>query len=479
MPALRCAPALPLRCAAFSLIIILISPSGLEARQTVPAEDWAGGFHGLAMIARHEGLSMVAEWNEASQSADELVLFVTGRRVASVGIQQLIDRGASALVAIDSNNSSLLNRYGLTFSDGDWLARFQDDSWNDYLECPVVRDIEESHPVMKGVRSIATNRPAIVYRASNSRSADFADLARFPALLSKRDFTRNRFRSGRTGLVFAIAGETGTGGKLLAVSDPSVFCNQMISRNDNARFAIQAMEWLAQGRSKVAFVIDGELADLASADEAELRLPPPTREEILEALQNLPADKLLEFANVMATMIEDENLVNDFLAVSEESFSERTLKQILFSALTLVAGFFIWYGFFSRDSMLDSLLEKQGGLEAMSGVPVKLVAGKQRRHAAKMLLTAFLQRIGTGTRSLENGPPPVFGARAADGKVDPGLQKQLSSDMRSVLDRRDSWWTARRLRRLETRVGEWTRLHELGLLVYDEQEADLRKVAKA
>ncbi len=468
-----------LRLVAIALFHSVIPASVLNGQQTVPAEDWAGGFHGMAMIARGEGLELVSNLDEASSSAGDLVLFVSGTNFSSTRLMNLIDRGASVLVAVDSNNGTLLARYGLVFRDEDWLARYPTDSWNNYRECPLVKDANTSHPVMKGIQRIATNRPAIIFRSFTGPDGSLEELANFPSLISRRDAQRNRLRSARSGMAFAIAGDTGRGGKLLAVSDPSVFCNQMIVHGDNARFAIQAMQWLGEGRQRVAFAIDGQLANLAGADEAELRLPPPTREEILEALQNLPPEKLLEFGNVMANMIEDENLVNDFLAVTEESFSSRLMKQIIFSALTVVAGFFIWYGFFSRDSLLDSLFEKQGSVESGSGVPLRQVAARQRRHAAQALLSGFLQRFGVPGGSLEKSASLQLETRSADGKPDGTPQKQLSRAIRSVLDRKDSWWTPRRLRRLETQVGEWTRLHELGLLVYDERGAEKRRVGQA
>ena len=50
-----------------------------------------------------------------------------------------------------------------------------------------------------------------------------------------------------------------------------------------------------------------------------VQLPPPTREQVWNALQQLPPELLLEFGNEIATLVEDENLVNELMSMALET----------------------------------------------------------------------------------------------------------------------------------------------------------------
>src|SRR5262249_16541376 len=122
-------------------------------------------------------------------------------------------------------------------------------------ECPLIRDFDDKHPIFRAITNVATNRPSnLVLTDSPLRS-----LAQFPAEAHWEGEGRPqpdvRYR-------FA-AGEQIGKGKVLVLSDHSVFINDMMLRldNDNLLFAYNCMDWLTDSgkRNHVLFVEDREI----------------------------------------------------------------------------------------------------------------------------------------------------------------------------------------------------------------------------
>jgi hypothetical protein len=81
----------------------------------------------------------------------------------------------------------------------------------------------------------------------------------------------------------------------------------MLFKGDNLLLAENILTWLSDDfrRKNVLLVIQGRVVSPIDESDLEIQTPVPTREEVLAALKNLPADKMLEFANSVAAVSED------------------------------------------------------------------------------------------------------------------------------------------------------------------------------
>lgn len=447
-----------LRAVALSLLIVALThaPAAGQEPVKVNPSDWSRGFNGFATICEAAGLEPRPPqvWKSGDPSRSVLVMLGDLSR-SPVDLTGFLESGGSLLVACDYTDRSALRRYGIGFDNRDWKANRRSRQFRDLADCPLVTRFAD-HPVTRGLGTLVTNRPAIL------RLEDFAlqrTLAWFPVL--------ERF--GRDAVLMA-GWETGAGGRVLVLSDPSLFSNQMLIYGDNARLAWQALDWLRNpGRDDLLLVIDGEPARPAALDDTALQLPPPTREEVLEALRNLPPDKLVEFGNAMATVIEDEGLVNEFLATAVKEVPQVEFSRFLLLLVTVVAGVFLWYAYITRDTLVEQM-DEENRLPGVLTTPTRYrsVLARQRATAARLLLDRFL------TRSTGLPPQRVWPARfrlaSTPSSLDHDPVREIGRACRRVSGKKPSWWNRNRLNRLEQRIEIWSQLHQSGELVYDAPE---------
>lgn len=441
------------------ILSLLISGSIAQGQQTVPQEEWGAGFQGFVTIAASRSLTFSkdpADENLDKTTALLVLMGSSGQPV--VDIAQWLADGGSVLVAIDQSDSETLRDFGLRFIGGDWRARSSLDAYPNYSDCPLIRTFDRSHPITNGVRTVVSNQPAILARNQGRFSNDVTVIAQFPQLAQRR--------SGQT---FAVVYEHASGGRLLAVADPSIFCNQMLALGGNARFTLQAIEWLREeNRTNLFMFIDGQYSTPAGLDQTQIQLPPPTKEEVLEALRNLPADKLIEFGNTVATMVEDEGLVNEFLQTVSQDAPDLLFRQLLITAVTVVIAFCLWFNYFSRDTILESLNPDRSN----AGAPItrkqrRELAIQQRLWAARTLLERFLIQVtGEGLRNSEKRISAIH-LDSTDRNDASKTRRELKRAIRAIEKRKPAWWKRRRLLRLESRVVNWSQLHAQGILVYD------------
>jgi hypothetical protein len=430
------------------------------AQEVVGESAWRRGFHGLAAVCDACGMKLVnpetaiADWQAVDPS--DKVLLVLGAPNEMLRLDGFLSRGGSVLLAIDENYR--INQPGVRFSDRGSTVRFARDAFRGLPDCPVISQFHDDHPVTRGIGDVVANRTAILSLGPVvPRDASVETLAWMPLL---HDVRRNQ--------PFLVAVEYESGGRLLLMPDPSVFANQMLVHGDNAQLAWQALRWL-QGesmRGTAMMLVDGMPDRPAALDDTEILLPPPTREEILRALGNLPPDVLVEFGNAVATTIEDEGMVNEFLGIATQDVSPIAWRRFLLLTAATVAGVAMWFGFFSRDTLLDRLSPGDAA-PGLTRRERRRIATNERARAAHALMDGFLHELtGHGLRGAGQRMRNLR-SRGSSRVRQGNPRRQIGRTVRRISNGSARWWKPRRLERLATNVALWRRLREQGELVYD------------
>jgi hypothetical protein len=277
------------------------------------------------------------EWQDTPPEESLLIVLGSFRQLPVNDLEQYVRDGGAVLLASDRGDQELTRMRGLLLVPGP-LQTFQRDAvLNDFPDCPVVNDISDDHPVTRGVLSIATNRPgALVVVKSRLGLTPWDQLATFPPL-------HGHFRQFRqelaTGPACLVAKESSAGGRIVVSPDQSMFANQMLMYEDNAQLAVNTIRWLAGQNRTIALLLDDQQAVApAQLEQVQVEIPPPTPEEVREALRNLPPEVLISFANSATAVIEDEGIPNDFLTYLVRQIPEHVYQRILMIMATLALG---------------------------------------------------------------------------------------------------------------------------------------------
>ena len=179
-----------------------------------------------------------------------------------------VSSGGRVLIADDfAMGNSALGGFGLSFA-GEKVSCGEDSSYYAKACCPEVTEFEP-HPVTEGVRRIVSNYPtAIEYYSSKS----FKVLARFPNDCFY-DLNYNGYwdagERSAGGAVFLLAYSAGRG-RMVVLSDPSIFINEMLSRGDNKRLYKNILNWLSDGDySYTIILLDRDKDDDGLSDSYE------------------------------------------------------------------------------------------------------------------------------------------------------------------------------------------------------------------
>ena len=433
-------------------------PLTLMAQASQPRIDdgkWARGYNGFALICRSLGLepeSSVSEWKNRPAEKRILVVFGSGRgtRNLPVDLDRFVRNGGALLFASDGAQT-LFERIRLIPSR--FLhTRYTEDSFNQYDDCPIVSDFG-NHPVVSGVSSVATNLSGGILFSGN----DWRKIATLP-----------KMRNQRTRLQFMVMPQDSSDRKMLICSDQSVFCNQMLFHLDNALLALQAMHWLKDGqRDSLLIMIDGQIANPDDPQSVDVEFPAPSREQILDALQQLPPDVLLRFGSEIATIIEDENLINEMMSMTLENVSDtKYFRAIIFFSTLLLAGF-LFYRYLASESTIQDVV---GTDTQVNSKPGSGWLGKRRqaaldRHAvARELVTRFYVKVSAGECDQFSGFPA--GIRFVNGDQSDERTKKMQRTGKALKWKSRRWWTQVRLRAIRAQIDEWEHLLKNQQLVY-------------
>ncbi len=459
------------------LVFLAIAGSGFAARivaqEQIPEAQWRRGYHGFAMICRGNGLEprSAGEWARTDPRKTLLVILGVAER-SPLNLADYVAAGGCVLAASDRTDVRTLRPFGIRFYGRDVRTRGTRDAFNGWRDCPVSRRLNDDHPVTRDVTSVVTNRPGLLTLVP-TRTGDATELAWLPLLEELR----------RDQLLMAAV-EHESGGRILALADPSVLTNQMLLSGDNARLAWQAVEWLKSSspeRNHLLLVVDGAATQPTELENSEILLPPPTRDEVLKALRNLPPDKLIEFGNTVAAVVEEEGIVNEFLGSIMRDVPPLEWKRFLLLAATLVIAGILWFGFFTRDTLPDHLAALarrrtgRGEVRPFTGRERRALEVEERAWAARTLVDQLLRRITGG--GLRGASRRAGNIRLLPGQrsLDHNPPREIRKMARRVRRAKPQWWKPRRLKRLESRIATWRQLHDEGRLVYDAIDSTVEK----
>lgn len=396
------------------------------------------GFEGLEMISKYLGLETIDKADFAVAPEKETVLVVLGSVHQVDGVDLFLNKGGAVLVASDqSSGRNATLDYGVRFFGGPVNTRSEADGYLSNRDCPIVSQFN-GHPSLQGVSAIASNRPGTMKAENLTVIARYPELSRYSGPVS-----------------FAAAGETSNGGLIIALADQSVFTNNMITAEANALFAYQALRWLKDSdRKYIHFIVDGNYKSFERIEDIELPPVQLSPDEIRDILKQLPAEKLLAFGNQLAANVEDKDLINKFIREQMDGISDyaynRGMIWLLFLGvcISLVLAF-LWQKKLLRRTASIAVMERHFKSKKL----LKFQAVRDRQWAANLLLDSFCRQAqGRGYRDWPSFPEGLSVRPGVNSKQIFGEMGQASNDFKT---KPASYWTKRRLLRLETAVSSW------------------------
>lgn len=439
----------------FIILVLLASIAGLPpqtaaGQQPIKSDDWPFGHEGLNLLIQETGIQICnfGKWNRLPSEEKFMMILDHPGWAPSL-------RNVPTLITSDSRSAA-----GLVFRSISRRAMVDAANRQDYFEstdCPIVRP-NSDHPVFAGVDRIICNRPGYLARTSSNITAN--DTQTFP-LLDRRGNARR----------FSVIDDQK---KLIAVADRNLFTNQMLFKGDNLLLAENILTWLSDDfrRKNVLLVIQGRVVSPIDESDLEIQTPVPTREEVLAALKNLPADKMLEFANSVAAVSEDEQLLNDMAHKLTDGLRPKALNRILLLALFATCCLFglVTY-FWQRKILRKTSIDIAGKRRRTFTNKESSVSGSERQAAASMILNAFC--LDVANRRLADWaefPAPLDSSHELVAKR---ATHEMADAFWSLKTKPKSYWTAERLRELEAAALRWRELIQQINATIDIDQEDL------
>lgn len=335
--------------------------------------------HAFRFILGEMRLQPLPEIHSAASDPSRTLLIFLGETdgLARVpgGLADFLKKGGAVLVATDRPSDPALEEALGVYVHGPgrrgegMVAVIKDPALHAYRGspyCPFVVPTNASHPVMLGLKHVATNRPSYLGRAW--RLSVLADLPTDDGQSLPEGFPANRrnVNTYRGHLHFAAGGDVGPG-RALVLSDHSVFINDMMLQqagdNDNFAFAYNCVRWLTDGgrRDRVWFEYEG-----MPVTDFDVALPPTGH------LPELTPDLI----DKLGAAVEDDDLFNRMLA---EHLPARYVLGALAGALAVVV---LFYGLHRAGR---ERREADPELASLNAAPVIDAAGPVgQRHEAMM-----------------------------------------------------------------------------------------------
>jgi hypothetical protein len=240
-----------------ALGIVLLPSAASAAPDYAPESDAWNGLSALLALAEREGVAVepVSTLDLAELSAaDGLLLIYPTAHLPVSGLLGFLRAGGRVALADDfGSGGALLERFAIRRAPPP-VATASRLRGNPALLLARPRGF---HPLTDGVDALVTNHPIALSHPELEPVFAFDD-------------------EGREALV--LSGSVGEG-KLVAVGDPSLFINRMMSLDGNSRFASDLLRFLGEGGGRV-FLVSGDAA-LGGAASPE---PEGTPFEQLDAL---------------------------------------------------------------------------------------------------------------------------------------------------------------------------------------------------
>ena len=427
----------------FGLLVCSLSWASVSSAQEefIAEKEWQSGFHGLAMICRSAGLEIHddrSRWGRIP--AEETLLIIIGRTDRlPINLQRYAVNGGAMIVATDRSDRGLFSSFGIRFVPGPWNVVRSRDAFQSYRDCPVVTNLDTAHPVLHDVDRVITNRPGALLPVLDRVN-----------LIGRLPYVERTAGSQPPFIATYVKQQA----RALFIADDSVFSNQMIIHGDNARFCQQAIRWAqAEDRKHVLILVDQTTVEPANPDEVEILMPPPSRDEVLRALRNLPPAALVDFGNAIVTLAEDEGIFNEMITTVMRRLPRHIVNRVLLllptAALVLLLAYLLIRTGMRPDPVADGQRRR-----TRSRAIRRRRAAVERKHAAETIFEQFCLETA-GSRS-ETWQEQWVGMQGRFRMAGIGSMRRQWKKTRRQLERRPAgYWTRRRLRRLESQISGW------------------------
>ena len=254
---------------------------------------------------------------------------------------------------------------------------------------------------------------------------------------------------------FIASVENRSGGRLLAAADQSIFTNQMIAYEDNDLFAYQSLLWLkGENRKHVMVICNGKVQPSLDPSDVELSIPPPSASEVMEALRSLPPSAMLEFGNSVATVLEDQNMVNEFIHENMDKVSDVQMNRFLIFlffgliCLTFVVAFVLQKKLLRQTASVVASQRKRRELKQR-----KSQESHERQWAAGILLDSIC--IELANRRYNDWPGFPLGLNLDDDPESKFIFRSMTKASNSFKSKPQSYWNRKRLQELEQELFAW------------------------
>jgi len=429
--------------------------------EAVDQAAWKRGYNGFALLCRSMELRIekdVRAWSSVDPERRLLIVFGSTRDIP-VDMIDHIQRGGAALIASDQHDYRTFSRYGIVLNRGPQLAARREDMFRARKDCPLITDFNAEHSATNGCEVLVSNRPghlAVIGHLGRSNALRREIVARMPPLVSSRSNRRSTRVEDR---LFLVSVESDAGARVLFAADQSIFSNQMMTCGENARFAFQTLQWLRGGkRNSVLIVAGGEVVDPMNPDMMEVLLPAPDPEEVMAALEQLPPEALIAFADSVVTAVEDEGVFDELITHLVHELPYQLYLRVLILLATIFAITFLCIRLFNRRSESDGRWK--------FGRSRRVRSMLERRQAAILLLAQFRANVTDNLATPWKNLLAVIRIRG-DRRGTKFLRREISAAARRVQHRPRHYWTKRRLQKLQQQVSRWQQLHAQGVLEYD------------
>jgi hypothetical protein len=298
--------------------LLTAAPAAPAQQERLPIEE---GTHLFRRVLHDLGLEPLENLEQLTDAPENKLLIILGETDVldrlPEPLEEFVNRGGALLLATDRETvTPALRPFGVSVAGS--LVSINPLSKFAYLgakDCIIIQGQDAGVPFFEGgLNRVATNRPGYLRK----RTRELQTLAKFP----DEAFVPGNL--ARVPLLFAIGGDWNQG-RVLFLSDHSVFINAMLWQPDNQNldFTYNCVAWLSQGkRTQVLFVEEGNIQKQFDIPLQEAPPPPlPAPETIVQAV------------NEAMYGMEQENRFNQFIYTA---FSRINPDQVL-KGLIIVA----------------------------------------------------------------------------------------------------------------------------------------------
>lgn len=355
--------------------------------------DWLFQFELFQGLLEQSGLESVQSVNEVFQQPERSVVVLTGTISGSFPprlMEHFCDQGGSLLVACDTGFSA--GRIA-EFQEGPVIVRGGKNRYQNFEDCIVVSDFPTQHPTTRGVEQLILNRTGWLQKPRWFLPA-WQQLAILPGNVSPS-------RSRAQPVILEVGNPNRKNGRMLVTADHSLFTNGMLWHGDNALFAIQVAEWLADGdRTQLLFISDGETLK-GFLQSPAFQMPQSQTADLPMPEMDL-ATKMQFYTTIANKFVQEsqqQNLTNELLANRPRNMRPSRYRQSLLIAFgALVVAFAVWR-FTATNYNYFHAMPKRGMKSALDLNHESLSKQEELSRAASMLARDLCRELTGSTDS--------------------------------------------------------------------------------